>query len=230
MSVTSARAVSPAGREDGSAAQTIAQLNVGARGVAPGEAILSRGEVAEGPLRLQRGWAAQCLTLADGRCQITGFVLPGDLIGVASVIGWPSDHDVAALTVGAVETAPAVGERDLLSAALREAATLREHAARNGRRSAKERMAHLLLELHARLFSVGLAGADALPLPIGQNSLADALGLSYVHVSRVMTALTREGLISRGRGQVAFKDKAALEALCSFSPLYLQGGGESRAA
>jgi CRP-like cAMP-binding protein len=72
---------------------------------------------------------------------------------------------------------------------VQEEAILREQIVRNGRRSARERVAHLLLELHARLAIIGQAKPDRFQMPIGQMHVADALGLSYVHVSRVFSFL-----------------------------------------
>ena len=201
---------------------------------APGARIVERGKRAGAAFAVTRGWAARTMTLSDGRRQIVNFMLPGDLFDLQVFAGEPTDHDVCALTevtiapVGREALMAVVNSASKVSGALwwasvREEAVLREQVVRNGRRSAKERVAHLLMELHYRLLAIGEAEADGFDLPVGQAALSDALGLSYVHVSRVLTWLEREGLIARARGRVTLADPAGLRALCEFSNLYLRG-------
>ena len=206
-----------------------------------GTVIVERGARPDEAFAVTRGWAARTMTLSDGRRQIVNFMLPGDLFDLQVFAGEPTDHTVRALTpVGiasvsrdtllAVVNSASPVSGALWWASVREEAVLREQVVRNGRRSAKERVAHLLLELHHRLAAVGLAAPDGFDLPVGQAALADALGLSYVHVSRVLTWLDREGLIARPRGTVVFTDPAGLRALCGFSSLYLLGEAGAAAA
>ena len=196
--------------------------------------VVERGDRVTTAFAVTSGWAARTLTLSDGRRQIVNFMLPGDLFDLQVFAGQPADHTVRALTdltiatVSREELVAVVNSASALSGALwwasvREEAVLREQVVRNGRRSAKERVAHLLLELHYRLGAIGQAEEDGFAMPVGQAALSDALGLSYVHVSRVLTWLEREGLIERPRGRVTFTDKARLRALCDFSSLYLVG-------
>ena len=204
--------------------------------------IVERGERAESAFAVTSGWAARTMTLGDGRRQIVNFMLPGDLFDLQVVAGQPTDHTVQALTEVSIATVgrdalmAVINSASALSGALwwasvREEAVLREQVVRNGRRSAKERVAHLLLELHYRLTAIGQAGPDAFEFPVGQAALSDALGLSYVHVSRVLTWLEREGLIERSRAHVTLVDRDGLERLCDFSSLYLLGeAGEARRA
>ena len=199
-----------------------------------GAVLVERGEKVESAFAVTSGWAARTITLSDGRRQIVNFMLPGDLFDLQVFAGEPADHTVRALTAVTLATVSrerliaVVNGASALSGALwwasvREEAVLREQVVRNGRRSAKERVAHLLLELHYRLKAIGEADDDAFDLPVGQAALSDALGLSYVHVSRVLTWLEREGLVSRSRGRVMLCDRAGLETLCDFSSLYLLG-------
>lgn len=201
---------------------------------APGDIIVKRGVSTDCAFAVIEGWAARTITLSDGRRQIVNFMVPGDLFDLQVIAGEPTDHTVTALTavriamVGRAPLLAAIEGASALSGALwwasvREEAVLREQVVRNGRRSAKERVAHLLLELHYRLSAIGEADPDVFELPIGQAALSDALGLSYVHVSRVLTWLEREGLIERSRSRVGLKDRARLETLCDFSSLYLLG-------
>lgn len=199
-----------------------------------GDTIVKRGEQTQTAFAVIEGWGARTMTLSDGRRQIVNFMLPGDLFDLQVFAGEPIDHTVRALTpvtiatvgrdalVGLVHSgSPVAGA--LWWASVREEAVLREQVVRNGRRSAKERVAHLLLELHHRLYAIGRADADGFEMPVGQAALSDSLGLSYVHVSRVLTWLEREGLIERTRTRVTLADKARLSSLCDFSSLYLSG-------
>nr|WP_246408549.1 Crp/Fnr family transcriptional regulator [Parvularcula dongshanensis] len=197
-----------------------------------GEVVVERGAPARGAFVVVDGWASRSISLSDGRRQIVNFMLPGDLFDLQVFTGRPADHTVTALTP---LTTAQLDKTEMLNlfrgasplalafwwAAVQEEAILREQIVRNGRRSARERVAHLLLELYERLRVTGRASDDAFVLPIGQSSLADALGLSYVHVSRVLSQLERSGLIERQRMQVRLVDRPALQALCDFSTLYL---------
>lgn len=176
---------------------------------------------------LVSGWACRRRTLTDGARQIFSFLLPGDPCegrrrGVATVV---------ALT--AVETADASGlvqgaEDSLMQPGLAEAfAAIREeeerllldHIVRLGRLTAYERMAHLLLELRERLARVGLADEQRLPMPLTQETLADALGLSIVHVNRTVQQLRRDGLIELRSGLAVLNDPEALAELCGYESL-----------
>jgi CRP-like cAMP-binding protein len=105
--------------------------------------------------------------------------------------------------------------------ALITAAVHRVWMAGLGRRDARGRLAHLFCELYLRLKAVGLVDGYTLPMPLRQPDLADALGLTPVHVNRVLRDLRNEGLISlRGR-RLEILDWAGLQAAGEFSPHYL---------
>ena len=129
-----------------------------------------------------------------------------------------------------------VTQRDLLSvfadtprlaaavlwAASRDEAMVVEHLVDLGRRSASERMAHFLLELNARLRLVGMADRKGFACPLSQYLLADALGLSAVHVNRV---LREEGLVTFQKGVVTFDDYDGLVDVAGFDRAYLDHEG-----
>ena len=120
---------------------------------------------------------------------------------------------------------PEAAKRALAEAEAQEYAGLVDHIVRLGRMSAYERTAHLLLELFQRQRRAGLAQADSMPLPINQEMLADALGLSIVHTNRVLQQLRRDGFIVSRPGRVIFQDPEALRLVCGYSP-----GGEPAGA
>ncbi|WP_202946716.1 Crp/Fnr family transcriptional regulator [Allomesorhizobium alhagi] len=106
----------------------------------------------------------------------------------------------------------------VLWVASRDEATVVEHLVGIGRRDARERTAHFLLELGARLKLVGLGSAAGYACPLSQSMLADAIGLSAVHVNRVLREL-------REAGQVTFDDFEGLVRLADFYRTYLDHDG-----
>ncbi|NNU17262.1 Crp/Fnr family transcriptional regulator [Parvularcula sp. ZS-1/3] len=213
-------------------AEVLDQICAESRTFGPGDVIVERGAEAEEAFVVCKGWASRSIGLGDGRKQVVNFMLPGDLFDLQVFVGQKADHTVAALTD--LEIAAVSRDRvlELFSSGsalapgiwwstVQEESILREQIVRNGRRSARERVSHLLLELHARLAIIGEAEENSFVMPIGQMHVADALGLSYVHVSRVFSFLEKSNLISRHRSEVIFKNREALEDLADFSSLYL---------
>ncbi|KQW80782.1 Crp/Fnr family transcriptional regulator [Brevundimonas sp. Root1279] len=200
------------------------------------------------PLRprfLVSGWAARVRWLADGRRQVIGLVLPGDGVGICER---PQPLALCAMTavtpVELVDASTVARQvfgpdgpqaRDLsvalaMSAAMDEAHLI-DHIVRLGRQTAIERMAHLLLELRFRLALVDLAQDDEMPLPLTQEQLADALGLSAVHVNRTLQQLRREGLIELGQGRVRLLRRPLLETIADYkAPEVTRWGGGVAAA
>lgn len=158
------------------------------------------------------GWACQLRILADGRRQIFAFLLAGDPIQAAGpeVSG---ERLLTALT--RVETLDlttllkqeeAEGRFDLRAVLARAMEQRRErlfnHVVRLGRLDALERVTDLLLELRDRLYEMGQVKDETFRLPLTQENIADALGLSVVHVNRTLQQLRRQGLISQRAGVV----------------------------
>jgi biotin operon repressor len=103
----------------------------------------------------------------------------------------------------------------------REAAIVQQHLISIGRRSAIARVAHLLLELGARLKLVGLAEDDGYRCPLSQELLGDALGLTKIHVNRMLRELRELGCLTFRNGRVTFGDMARLIDLADYDPAYL---------
>lgn len=177
---------------------------------------------------LVSGWAARIRWLADGRRQIVSFILPGDALGVSRRPQPRSQCTVVALTpVQTVDGQAVLRALDdpehhealiaavALAAALDEAWMI-EQIVRLGRLTAYERLAHLLLELRARLMMTGLSSFSQMPFPLTQEALADASGLSIVHVNRTIQQLRRDNLIELRGGQVRFLDPQALADIADF--------------
>lgn len=157
------------------------------------------GDLTLSPRLLLDGWAAEQVILSDGRRQILRFVVPGDMI--LSTRG-TRGTSLAALTrliyarplSNMAAEASAVAQLANLTATITEA-RLRDQVVRLGCLSGTERAAHLLLELYTRLERAGLAEGGRFSLPVSQEVLADALGLSVVHTNRVLQTLRNEGLL-----------------------------------
>lgn len=107
-------------------------------------------------------------------------------------------------------------------AMVREGAIMGAWLLNIGQRKGLERTAHLLCELAARMLKLGMHRVDGgLELPLTQQDLADALGLTSVHVNRVLQSLRDQGFIDTGRGILSIKNVDALSALAEFDQVYL---------
>jgi CRP-like cAMP-binding protein len=175
------------------------------------------------------GWAGCCRILSDGRRQIVHLLIPGDTCGLPGLVVGPTLCSTVALTrvrtasFGSLEQvlrSPAAQDVALANVVRREAAkqheALLDHVVRLGRMSALERTAHLLLDLHARLQAVGLTQGETAPLPLTQEILADALGLSVVHMNRTLQELRRQGLIECRAGRLKIGNRSALVEACAY--------------
>lgn len=171
------------------------------------------------PLFLLSGWACLAHSLRDGRRQILAFLLPGDGVGFDLLTRSQRSVEALALTPLKVRYAQpgftAGAERVsrvFAGAAAAQQGRMIDQMVRLGRQTAYERMAHLLLELHGRLAEIGETRGDSFHLPIKQEILADALGLSLVHVNRTLQQMRRDQLIDMRGAQMTLLDRAALEA------------------
>lgn len=123
---------------------------------------------------------------------------------------------------------PAIG-RAMWYETLIDASIFREWTLNVGRRDARTRTAHLLCEFALRLEAVGLGERCRYELPMTQEQLADALGLTSVHTNRTLKTLTEDGLITRTHRSVQISDWPALMAVGDFDPAYLHLGSSERA-
>jgi CRP-like cAMP-binding protein len=197
----------------------------------PGTELFGEGSPVGRPKVLLSGWAARCRVLPDGRRQIFTFVLPGDAIGLCHRIEPVALTTTMGLTKTVTADASALAEaafdrpaefegiaRAVSIAATLEETSLLDHIVRLGRMTAYERMAHLFLELRWRLAVVGLGTDRKFPMPLTQEVLADALGLSIVHVNRTLQQLRREGLIEARNGYVEILKPEVLVSAADFRP------------
>ncbi len=193
-----------------------------------GKEIAHEGQARQDAYILQAGWACSFKLLPDGGRQIITFPVPGDCIGLRSILLRTSDHSFSALTdiiVTRIEIQtlrkmfsgfPYLGTA-LLWTISREEAMLVEHLVSIGRRSAIERTAHFILELFDRLTLVGLTRGGEFECPINQYLLGDALDLSTIHVNRILRQLRTRNLVTVRNRRVIIHDPAALRELASYT-------------
>ncbi|MGB3336987.1 MAG: Crp/Fnr family transcriptional regulator, partial [Devosia sp.] len=186
-----------------------------------GEDLVLEGSRPVRSLLLVSGFACRYRQLASGERQITAIHLPGDFVDLHSFLIKEMDHSVGALTDSTVVTFPhvnlvAVTERFphltrlLWLMTLLDGAIHREWLVGMGRLPAPERTAHLICELYIRLKTIGLADRNRFLLPITQAALADALGISAVHINRVLQELRQKDMISWEANIVEIRDWDAL--------------------
>ncbi|MGF7153304.1 Crp/Fnr family transcriptional regulator [Novosphingobium gossypii] len=180
------------------------------------------------PRLLLRGWAARVRQLADGRRQLLSFVLPGDLIGLCAQPRPLAVTTVIALSDVAWCIAPSPGISAQLADAYATGLALEEayrlaQICRLGRLNAQERMGDLLLELLERLSLAGLADENGFDLPLTQEMLADALGLTPVHINRTLQQMRRAGDIDWKGGRLTIHDPATLAAKVGREPVRVSG-------
>lgn len=221
----------------------VADLMAGrSRTLRPGEALMAMGEAHESVYRVRAGWFAQVRALPDGRNQIIEVFLPGDLVGVKTMFLAQQFETVQALTVAAVEYAHCRQVRELSTSdpdvALRLMWQILEDERRLhawivslGQGDADERMAQMLLDFHGRLAHADLIPEDAseFPLPMTQQHLSDLLGISEVHVNRVLRRLREQGVVTMRSGKVRLLDRPALERLaCPVQDAFERGTLDAR--
>jgi len=195
-----------------------------------------QGQPKQAAYILAAGWVCSYKIQPDGSRQIVDFQIPGDFLGLRSVLLRTSDHsfepivDIQAAEVLAGDLLEAFAQTPRLATAIlwaasRDEAMVVEHLVGIGRRDAEERMAHFLLELGSRLALVGMGSRAGYACPLKQHHLADALGLSAIHVNRVLRRLRESGLLTFRDGQVTFDDYDGLVDLAEFDPAYLDQTG-----
>jgi len=178
------------------------------------------------------GFICRYKDLSDGQRQITHIHVPGDFADLHGFTLKHLDHSVMTLTPCKIAKAPhdrimRITEkyphltRVFWFSTNLDACIHREWEVSLGRRRALERTAHLFCELQVRLQIVGLADETGYAFPLTQTELAECLGLTSVHVNRVLRELRERGMIEFRGGRVSITDFKALKAVAEFDPAYL---------
>jgi CRP-like cAMP-binding protein len=195
--------------------------------------LVSEGDCPTDISLLNEGFACRYKLLRDGRRQITALLIPGDICDLRAFLLGRMDHGVATLSrchvsriahqtvFEIIETHPRIG-LGLWRDTMLDGAIYRQWLTNIGRRSAYQRIAHLLCEVWWRLQAVGGTCGDSYELPVTQTDIGDAMGLSVVHVNRTLQQLRADGLISLQSNVVVVLNWRRLQEAGEFDPTYLQ--------
>jgi len=178
------------------------------------------------------GWACGYKMLPDGGRQIMSFMLPGDFCDIHIAVLEAIDHNIMTLTKARVASLPRAQMETLVRArpALTQAfwwsqlvdqSILRAWIVSMGRRKSLERVAHLICELYIRMRNIGLTDNHECDIPLTQLVLADALGLTPVHINRVLKVLKTAKVMELKRGSLKIIDSAKLAEIAGFDGNYL---------
>lgn len=210
----------------------LANLQANRFKVRRGGQLTHEGQTGHKGFIVQAGWACSFKNLRDGGRQIISFPIAGDCCGLRSALLRTADHSFSVLTdavVSAVEgpqlmkciaEAPRLGAA-LLWALSRDEAMIVEHLVSVGRRTALERTAHFFMELAERLSLIGLGTETEFECPLSQFVLADALGLTAIHMNRMLRQLRERQLLSVRKKKVTIHDLDGLRKLAGFQGGYL---------
>ncbi|MEA3061569.1 MAG: hypothetical protein QOJ94_1350 [Sphingomonadales bacterium] len=181
---------------------------------------------------LLSGFAYRQKLTGEGNRQIVSLHVPGDALDLQHLFLDVADHSVQMLTRGQVAFVPRAALQDLAGSRpgvarafvvkiLAEASVMREWVLNVGRRDARARLSHVLCELAVRLEAQGLAEEYGYQLPMTQEQLADAVGLTAVHVNRTLKTLEMEGLITRTKRNISFPNWERMRDVADFNQRYL---------
>lgn len=224
--------------------KAVRELCVDVREVEAKRDIITEGDTPDRVHLVLDGWAARYKMVPDGGRQITAFLIPGDFCDIHITILGAMDHSIAALTrcrigyirgedIDRVTREKSNLTRALWWTTLVDEAVLREWVVNNGRRDAYEAIAHVLCEMHVRMQAIGLVADEVFDLPLTQEELADAAGLTSVHTNRILQKLRGEGLIELSKRVLTIRDVEGLREAGGFHAEYLhvarrEGSGVER--
>lgn len=212
--------------------QAISALPFETMTVGSGHYLVWAGDTPEHCSLLLQGYACREKETDAGSRQIVSFHMAGDLLDVQHMLLERADHNVVTISdvrvarlpraavIRLVETRPAIAKA-LWRDTLIEASIFREWVLNIGRRDAKSRIAHMLCEFACRRQSAGLGDPQGFEFPMTQHEIADATGLTSVHVNRTVQLLKQDGALAGDRGKITIRDFDRLQRIAGFDPLYL---------
>ncbi|MES2969303.1 MAG: Crp/Fnr family transcriptional regulator [Pseudomonadota bacterium] len=194
------------------------------------EALCRAGTPSDMLYVIQHGWAATRGPREQGRSPILRIHLPGDIVGLGDVGLGAVPQDVVMLTEGRVHAVPRTALAMvlqqtphlwplLLSLSNAELVLAQNRAILFDRACAEDRLIHLLLDLRARLAVEGVGDGNRFPLPMNQQEIGEATGMTGIYVNRLMGKLVREKRIEVQRPYVRLLDRAGLEVRMGFIEL-----------
>ena len=210
----------------------IESLPIKVRSLKARQDIVRDGDTASHSCLVLEGWLCRYKIISDGKRQIFSFHIAGDIPDLQSLHIPKMDHSLATMTPATVAFIPHEALHDLNARfpsiaaklwreTLLDAAIFREWLISVGRRSAFDHIAHLFCELYLKQEAVGLADGHRCPMPITQGDLADACGLSNVHVNRVLQEMRGKGMITLNRNTLVIEAWEDLLRAAEFDATYL---------
>lgn len=194
--------------------------------------LVREGEQAKTVKLVVEGLVYRHRVTTEGSRQILSIHIPGDFVDLEGSLLNMADHNVQALQTCVLAEVPRAAVVELIDRhgplaramwvdTLIDASVYREWIVNVGRRDAKRAMCHLLCEFGRRLEAAGQADGGHFELPMTQDELADCLGITPVHVNRIVRELDEEGVIVRRARFVEVPDRDRLSKIAGFSQLYL---------
>ena len=208
------------------------QVTANPREYQPRQDMIREGDETGPMFVVLEGWACRYKILPNGTRQIMAFLMPGDACDLHIKLLDEMDHSIQAITKAKVSTV----SRDemermidnhrniakaMYSAQLVDEGIMRAWIVSMGRRNSTERVAHLMCELYLRAVTLGMTDGDEFALPLSQLVLADALGMTAVHINRILKDLRLAGTMSLKRGSVNILDPVKLVQIAGFDENYL---------
>ena len=203
------------------------------RSIETGSYLVQEGETSPDHVVLLSGYAYRHKTTSMGGRQIVSLQIPGEAVACSSLFFDAVDHSTQALTPieavfipravfrELVEKSATIGHAILLMTLI-EASISTEWLLNLGRRDAKARVAHLLCEFAARLDAAGLSDGKRYDLPLTQEQLGDALGLTPVHINRTLKKLRADGLLVLSNKTFSLPLRAEVHRVADFTGEYLR--------
>lgn len=199
-----------------------------------GECLINEDTELSSLLILRSGMARAVRTFSNGNQQIVAVFVEGDILNAGEIVFRQSKNSIYALTTASYSSIPLGQLNELMVArptiaralwleTAAQAAIQQEWMVWLGKRAAEPRLAHFLCEMSHRLQISGRDTRASFEFPLTQSDLADTLGLSTVHVNRILQILRSRGLIELIRSRLNILDKEGLYAIAEFDPQYLDG-------
>lgn len=213
--------------------EAIAALPLRKRSVEAGVDIVAHGAIPTECSFVIDGLLCRYALTGEGNRQIVSFHIPGDLPDRDSLHMAALDHSVGSLSAARIAFIPHAALYRLVEThpnialafwrdAVAEGGVYRQWLTSIGRRTAKQRLAHVICETFARMEAVGQADSGQFHFPVTQGQLGDALGLSSVHINRTLQELRNDGLLTWKGTVVTILEPERLREAGDFDPSYLR--------
>jgi CRP-like cAMP-binding protein len=211
---------------------TIRSLPIDLKTYAPGQYIVRDGERPTACCLLAEGFCIRSKNTFEGRRQILSIHIPGEIPDLQSLYLHVLDHDLVTLTECRLGFIPHAALKVLVRQrpnvvevlwrdTLIDAAMFREWIVNVGQRPAASRLAHIVVELRERLKVIGREQGDRVEMPLTQEQIGEAMGITPIHANRIIKQLREDGVLEFHRGHVTVLDEAKLEELAHFDDRYL---------